>query len=112
MANMQKVMELLVMVAAALLEVGGDALIRKGLRGGGIALVILGFVVLGSYGILLNRLPIDFGRLLGAYVGVFALISILFGSLVFHESIGLLTWIGVAVVLIGSLIIQFAVSRS
>jgi small multidrug resistance family-3 protein len=98
---------LLILVAAAVLEVGGDALVRKGLRGSGIALVALGFIVLGSYGVVVNLLRVDFSRLLGAYVGVFAVTSVVFGKLVFTERIATSTWAGLAVVLLGSLIIQF-----
>lgn len=96
-----------VFIGAALLEVGGDALIRKGMRGGGLALGALGFVVLGGYGVVVNLLEIDFSRLLGAYVGVFAVVSVLFGRLVFGDQVPASTWVGLAVVLAGSLIIQF-----
>jgi drug/metabolite transporter superfamily protein YnfA len=98
--------QMLVMLVAAALEVIGDALIRKGLRGSGMWLVALGFVVLGSYGIAVNRLDLDFSRLLGAYVGLFAVVSVLFGRLVFKEQIPTSTWLGLGVVLAGSLIIQ------
>ena len=54
--------QLAVLIAAAALEVGGDALIRKGMRGGGLALIVLGFVVLGSYGVVVNVLELDFSR--------------------------------------------------
>jgi Na+-transporting NADH:ubiquinone oxidoreductase subunit NqrE len=57
---------LAIFVGAAVLEVLGDALIRKGMRGSGVALVALGFVVLGSYGVVVNLLDLDFSRLLGA----------------------------------------------
>jgi small multidrug resistance family-3 protein len=95
-----------VMLAAAALEVLGDALIRKGLRGAGLGLVAAGFIVLGSYGVVVNRLALDFSRLLGAYVGFFAVVSVLFGRLVFKEQIPTSTWVGLGVVLGGSLIIQ------
>ena len=39
----------LIFVGAACLEVGGDAIVRKGLRGGGAALVVVGAVLLGLY---------------------------------------------------------------
>jgi small multidrug resistance family-3 protein len=95
-----------VLIGAALLEVAGDALIRKGLRGGGVALVAVGFVVLGSYGLVVNLLNLDFSRALGAYVGVFALLSVATGRLVFHESVPSSTWVGLAVLLLGALIIH------
>ncbi len=91
---------------AAVLEVLGDALIRRGLRGGGAVLVAIGFCVLGAYGILVNQLDIDFSRLLGAYVGIFAVVSVAVGRLAFRDAIPASTWIGLAVILMGSLIIH------
>jgi drug/metabolite transporter superfamily protein YnfA len=95
-----------VFVGSAALEVAGDALIRKGLRGSGMALLAVGFAVLGAYGLLVNLLAIDFSRLLGAYVGVFAVVSVLAGRFVFQDSVPTSTWIGLAVILGGSLIIH------
>jgi drug/metabolite transporter superfamily protein YnfA len=96
----------LVLLAAAALEVGGDALIRKGLRGGGAALVALGFVVLGSYGVVVNLLDLDFSKLLGVYVGVFAVVSVLAGRFLFGDRVPTATWLGLAIILLGSLVIQ------
>ena len=95
-----------VLVAAALLEVGGDAIIRKGLRTSGLVVVAIGFVVLGAYGVVVNLLHVDFSKLLGVYVGVFAIVSVLFGKLVFGDAVATTTWIGLAVILTGSAIIQ------
>jgi drug/metabolite transporter superfamily protein YnfA len=100
------------MLVAAAFEVGGDAFIRAGLRGRGALLVAVGFAVLGSYGIIVNLLPMDFSRLLGAYVGFFAIVSILCGRLIFKEVISPSTWVGLAVILVGSLIIQLGQGRS
>jgi small multidrug resistance family-3 protein len=96
-----------VFVGAAVLEVVGDALIRFGLRSSGLALIALGFAVLGGYGIVVNLLDLDFSRLLGAYVGIFAVVSVLFGRFVFQERVPPSTWAGLAVILAGSLIIHF-----
>jgi small multidrug resistance family-3 protein len=96
-----------VFAAAAALEVFGDALIRAGLRGRGIAVVALGFAVLGSYGVVVNLLNVDFSRLLGTYVGIFACMSVLVGRFVFDEQVPVSTWWGLLVVLGGSLIIHF-----
>jgi small multidrug resistance family-3 protein len=100
------VVALLVMSLAAAFEVGGDALIRKGLRGAGPALVVIGFVVLGTYGIIVNRLDLDFSKLLGAYVGVFAVVSVFTGRFLFRDAVPPSTWVGLAVILAGSLIIH------
>jgi drug/metabolite transporter superfamily protein YnfA len=96
----------LLFVVAAGLEVGGDAIIRTGLRGARPLLVVLGFVVLGSYGVVVNLIPLDFSKLLGVYVGVFALVSVAAGRFVFGDKVALTTWIGLGVILVGSAIIQ------
>ena len=96
----------LLFVVAAVLEVAGDAIIRRGMQGTRPLLLLGGFVVLGSYGIVVNLLPLDFSRLLGVYVGVFAVVSVAAGKLVFGDRVAPSTWIGVGVILLGSLIIQ------
>ncbi len=96
-----------VFVAAAILEVGGDAIVRKGLRGSGLVIIMVGFAMLGCYGVVVNMVKWDFSKLLGVYVAVFALISALFGHFVFKETIPTATWIGLAVILSGGMIIQF-----
>ncbi len=96
-----------VFILAALLEVGGDAVIRRGLRGHKIGLVLAGFVTLGCYGLLVNSIKWDFSRLLGVYIGFFALASILFGRVVFQETIPSSTWLGLGLIVSGCLVIQF-----
>lgn len=97
----------LIFIAAALLEVGGDAVVRKGLRGNNLMIIMIGFAVLGSYGVVVNMVKWDFSRLLGVYVAVFAIISVLFGRFVFDENIPGSTWIGLSVIIFGGMIIQF-----
>jgi small multidrug resistance family-3 protein len=97
----------LIFIGAAVLEVSGDAVIRKGLRGRGLAVIAAGFVMLGCYGIVVNMVKWDFSKMLGVYVAVFALISILFGRFAFQENIPGATWIGLAVIVCGAMIIQF-----
>ena len=94
------------LLVAAVLEVGGDAVIRRGLRGGGLALVVAGAVMLGCYGIAVNLVPWEFSRLLGVYVGAFAAVSVLCGRFVFGESVPVSTWLGLLLVVGGGLVIQ------
>ena len=96
-----------VFIGAALLEVGGDAVVRKGLRGSSLVLILAGFAMLGCYGLVVNMVRWDFSKLLGVYVAVFALASILFGRFVLKESISGSTWMGLGVVICGALMIQF-----
>ncbi len=49
----------------------------------------------------------DFSKLLGVYVAIFAMVSILCGRFVFKENVPTSTWLGLAVILVGGLIIQF-----
>jgi small multidrug resistance family-3 protein len=100
-----------VMMVAALCEVGGDAMVRAGLRGSGWVLGALGVVTLGAYGVIVNLLAIDFSRLLATYVAFFAIVSVGFGRLLFAEKIGPSTWLGLGVILAGSLIVQLGPSR-
>jgi small multidrug resistance family-3 protein len=95
-----------VFVVAALLEVGGDAVIRHGLRGHKLAVVAAGFVTLGCYGLLVNSLKWDFSRLLGVYVGFFALTSVLAGRFIFRESVPWSTWCGLGLIAAGCAVIQ------
>ena len=96
-----------IFIVAALLEVGGDAVVRKGLRGGGLLMIMIGFTMLGCYGVVVNTVKWDFSKLLGVYVAIFALISILFGRFVFKDDIPAATWIGLCVIMCGGMIIQF-----
>ncbi len=95
------------MLAAAVFEVGGDAMIRAGLRGYGWVLCGLGIATLGAYGLVVNLLAIDFSKLLASYVAFFAVVSVLFGRLLFAEIVPVSTWAGLSVILVGSAIIQF-----
>jgi len=97
----------LAFVAAAILEVGGDALIRKGLRGSGWAVIAAGCVVLACYGLMVNTVKWDFSKLLGVYVAVFAVVSVLCGLLAFKETVPISTWLGLGLIIIGGLVIQF-----
>jgi drug/metabolite transporter superfamily protein YnfA len=97
---------ILVFVGAAVLEVLGDALIRKGMRGSGVAMVAIGMAVLGAYGVVVNLLDLDFSRLLGAYVGIFAVVSVIIGRWMFKDQIPVSTWIGLAIILAGSMVIH------
>ena len=100
----------LIFLAAALLEVGGDAIVRKGMRGGGFAFMALGCIALGTYGVVVNLVPWDFSKLLGVYVAIFAAVSVLVGRFIFHEAVPSSTWVGVAIIIVGGLVIQFGSS--
>jgi len=97
----------LIFVLAAMLEISGDAIIRFGLRHSDLFRIIIGFVALGCYGLIVNIVKWDFSKLMGVYVAVFATISILFGRYVLKENIPTSTWIGLCVIVLGGLMIQY-----
>lgn len=97
----------LVFFGSALLEVGGDAVVRKGLRGSSLAIIMGGGLMLAGYGLLVNTVKWDFSKLLGVYVAVFAVVSVLFGRFVFGESVPYSTWLGLLIIVVGGLVIQF-----
>jgi drug/metabolite transporter superfamily protein YnfA len=96
-----------IFIGAAVLEVAGDAVIRKGLRGGGLAAILGGCLMLALYGLVVNLIQWDFTKLLGVYVSIFALISLFFGWVIYKEPIPFSTWVGLGIIVTGGLIIQF-----
>ena len=102
---------LLSLIAAALLEVGGDAAIRYGLVRAATAATFAGAVALVAYGFVVNtnRL-IEFSRLIGVYIAVFYLVSQLIGVAVFGERPTLPAIAGGALIVTGGLLIQLGAS--
>src|SRR5438132_1062261 len=80
---------LLLLFTAALLEAGGDAVVRSGLHVSTqlakISLFFLGGIVLFAYGYVVNAPPWDFGRLLGVYVVFFFIVAQILSWVVFHQ---------------------------
>jgi hypothetical protein len=102
---------LVVLLFAAILEAGGDALVRRGLysqspmtRGGFFA---LGAIVLFAYGMTVNAPPWDFGRLLGVYVTLFFLAAQLINWLGFGLQPTLPIMVGGTLIIAGGLTITF-----
>jgi len=60
------------LLAAALLEAGGDALLRKALLDSAgparIGLFVAGGAILLAYGIVVNLAPLEFGQVIGLYI--------------------------------------------
>jgi small multidrug resistance family-3 protein len=100
---------LAILLAAALLEAGGDALVRKGLHAPAIlraAFLLAGAVVLFAYGYLVNTPPWDFGRLLGVYVVFFFVVAQIINWLAFGQVPTTRLVLGGACIIIGGLIIS------
>ena len=110
---MMSVMTMVWLFLAALLETGGDALIRTGLRSLGavrIGLLLCGALALFVYGCVVNASQCHFGRLLGIYVTCFFLIAQLIGWLAFHEVPSRGVLLGGACILLGGVILTVSQS--
>jgi hypothetical protein len=87
--QMTRTVAVSILAFAALLEAGGDALIRVGLHTGSSnsrgALFAVAAVVLFAYGWTVNAPPWDFGKLLGLYVVFFFTFAQLISWLVFSR---------------------------
>jgi small multidrug resistance family-3 protein len=75
------------LVGAACLEVGGDALVRWGIKSGQILGFVLGGMALLTYGVMVNLPKWDFSQLLGIYIVLFFIVSQLAGYFIFHEAL-------------------------
>ncbi len=93
------------LVAAALLEVGGDALVRWGMRGGQLMGFVLGASTLTLYGITVNMTRWDFGRLLGVYIAMFFVIAQAIAVAAFHENVTVPILVGGALIISGGLVV-------
>jgi len=94
---------------AALLETGGDAIIRAGL---GVpnpfvraVLFLVGAVILFTYGYLVNASSWDFGRLLGIYIVFFFVVAQVLSWAVFHHQPSRAILLGGALIVPGGIII-------
>jgi drug/metabolite transporter (DMT)-like permease len=126
--------ELFILLLAAILEVGGDALVRWGLTGpqqvrppqiastgvkgiprtiysgfksGKTIGLILGGIVLVSYGLMVNLTKLDFGKLMGIYIVVFFVVSQVVAVFFFQEKIKMPLLVGGALIIAGGLVLTF-----
>jgi drug/metabolite transporter (DMT)-like permease len=104
-----KVTAFLILAACALLEAGGDALVRKGMHAGAVAsrvgLYLFAAVVLFAYGWLVNRPPWSFGSLLGIYVVLFFVVAQVLAFTVFGERPTMALAIGGLLIVSGGVVI-------
>src|SRR5208283_820767 len=95
---------LIFLVLAALLEVGGDALIRGGLQRRGALFMLAGAVTLAVYGFLVNLRKLDFSRLMGLYIVIFFLMAQAMAVLIFRDSLDRSGMIGGGLVVLGGVV--------
>jgi len=99
------------LIAAAILEAGGNALLRQGLLRAWWPLLVAGVTTLGLYGLLVNQsgLEFDFGRLMGCYIVAFFLVSQILAAIVFHDLPSARPLFGGTLIVLGGLTILIQV---
>jgi drug/metabolite transporter superfamily protein YnfA len=106
---MTRAMAIVVLFVAALLEAGGDALVRFGLRSAifwqRVLLFAVAALILFAYGWTVNRPPWDFGKLLGLYVVFFFVIAQVISWVAFKQTPSLHVFIGGALIIAGGAVI-------
>ena len=103
---------LFVLLSAAVLEAGGDAVVRAGIHTSSVMvrtlLFVAGGLILFSYGWVVNAPPWDFGRLLGVYVVFFFLVAQIISWLAFAQRPGGAILVGGVFIIIGGCVISLA----
>ncbi len=101
----------LLLFIATLLEAGGDALVRMGLfnHAGPLRFGIfaLGAAALVAYGVVINLAPVDFGRVVGAYVALLFVTWQVITFLAFRSVPTVPIMMGGALIVGGGLIVTF-----
>ena len=94
----------MLLAAAALLEAGGDALIRRGLHDR--LFLVFGGLALFAYGVVVNQSGLPFGRTIGSYIAAFFIVSQVIGVLIFHDAIGWRTIAGGTLIIAGGCVLM------
>ncbi len=106
---MRHLLPFALLVLATMLETGGDAIIRVGLRPhplpARVLLMLAGGMTLSLYGLTLNLAPLDWGRLIGAYVATFFVVGQIINLVVFGTPPTLPIVVGGLFILAGGAII-------
>jgi drug/metabolite transporter (DMT)-like permease len=101
----------IVLLVAALLEAGGDAVVRKALHSQALPLRIVlfaaGAALLFAYGTFLNLAPLDFGKVVGLYIATFFLIWQVITYLAFGTVPTLPILLGGTLIVAGGLLVSF-----
>ena len=105
----QSLPPLVLLLIATVLEVSGDAIVRKALYAHAAAarlgLFLLGGLLLLCYGTALNLAPLEFNRVVGLYLATFFVVWQVIGYLVFRAVPTLPILVGGALIIIGGLVV-------
>jgi hypothetical protein len=98
-----------ILLVTTVLEATGDAIIRIGLHSNTaltrLVLMLLGATLLYGYGLTLNLAPVEWGRLIGAYVATFFIVAQVINLVFFHTMPTLPIMVGGALIIAGGAVI-------
>jgi len=99
----------IILLLAALLEAGGDAVLRKALAAdaGRLALFAAGAAILFGYGIALNLAPLQFGQVVGLYVAILFVVWQVITWFAFGTLPTLPIMLGGTLIVAGGLLVSF-----
>ena len=101
------------LIAATVLEVSGDAVIRialhnqSGLGAARLGLFALGGALVFGYGTFLNLAPLEFGEVVGLYIATLFIVWQAINFAFFHELPTLPIMVGGLLIVIGGAIVSF-----
>ena len=109
---MKVLFPLVLIVLATSLEAGGDAVIRVALKQPHalsirVLLMLAGAAILYGYGLTLNLSPLDWGRLIGAYVATFFVVAQIINLVFFGTAPTMPILVGGSFIVAGGLIATF-----
>ena len=108
---LQSIHPLVFLLIATILEVTGDAIIRKSIYNHAgmarIAYGLMGAILLFGYGFLLNLAPVEFGKVVGLYLATLFVVWQVINYISFKSVPTLPTIIGGILVITGGLIVTF-----
>jgi drug/metabolite transporter superfamily protein YnfA len=108
---MSRTTAILVLFLAAVLEAGGDAIVRTGIHASGttkVLLMLAGAVVLFAYGYSVNAPAWDFGKLLGIYVVFFFVVAQIINFFAFRQTPSIAVLIGGLLIISGGAVIALS----
>ncbi len=108
---MSRTTAILVLFLAAVLEAGGDAIVRTGIHASGttkVLLMLAGAVVLFAYGYSVNAPAWDFGKLLGIYVVFFFVVAQIINYFAFKQAPSMAVLIGGLLIVSGGAVIALS----
>jgi small multidrug resistance family-3 protein len=108
---LQNIHPIVFLIIATILEVSGDAIIRKSIYNHtGIARItfgLIGTILLFGYGFMLNLAPIEFGKVVGLYIATLFVVWQIITFVIFKSTPSLPIVVGGVLIVAGGLIITF-----